>query len=65
MNTKIIIYPRSEGGVAILYPSYDCGLTLEEIANKDVPKNTPYKIIETSQLPDTEFMGAWEWDYQA
>ena len=37
MNQRII-YPTPEGGVAVIVPAHDCGLTIEEIAAKDVPK---------------------------
>ena len=61
--TKRIIYQTSEGGVAIIVPAPDCGLTIEEIATKDVPKGTPYKIIDTVDVPsDRTFRSAWEAD---
>lgn len=64
--TKRIIYQTSEGGVAIIVPAPDCGLTIEEIATKDVPKNTPYKIINTEDIPtDRTFRAAWEADMTA
>ena len=36
MNSRII-YPTDKGSVAIIVPA-DCGLTIEEIAAKDVPE---------------------------
>lgn len=42
---KRIIYPTDEGGVAIIVPA-DCGLTIEQIAAKDVPAGKPYKIVD-------------------
>lgn len=44
--TKRIIYQAPEGGVAIVVPAPDCGLTIEEIAVKDVPAGVKYKIID-------------------
>ena len=32
-----IIYPNDEGGVAVITPAPECGLSIEEIARKDVP----------------------------
>ena len=59
-----IIYPTLDGGVAIIIPAPECGLTIEEIAAKDVPPNTPFKIIDTVDVPtDRTFRNAWE--YQA
>jgi len=57
-----IIYKTDEGGVAVIIPA-DCGLTIEEIAAKDVPPNTPYEIVDVSQIPsDRTFRGAWSWE---
>ena len=62
--TQRIIYPTDEGGVAIIIPAPECGLTVEEIAAKDVPAGKPFKIIDTEDVPtDRTFRNAWE--YQA
>jgi len=61
---KRIIYPTTEGGVAIIVPAPECELTIEEIAAKDVPTGVEYKIIDTEEVPtDRTFRNAWE--YQA
>lgn len=61
MNTRII-YPTPEGGVAVIVPSSECGLTIEEIAAKDVPPDTPYKIVDVADVPsDRTFRAAWEY----
>lgn len=60
MNQRII-YPTDDGGVAIIVPALDCGLTIEEIAAKDVPAGKPFKIVDVSDLPsDRTFRNAWE-----
>ena len=60
MNQRII-YPTDDGGVAIVIPA-DCGLTIEEIATKDVPQGKPYKIVDGSDIPtDRTFRNAWEY----
>jgi hypothetical protein len=57
---KRILYPTDEGGVAIIVPA-DCGLTIEEIAAKDVPEGKPFKIVDVSDIPtDRLFRNAWE-----
>lgn len=62
--TKRIIYPTNDGGVAIIVPAPECGLTIEQIAAKDVPAGKPFKIIDTADVPtDRTFRDAWE--YQA
>lgn len=75
MNQRII-YPTDEGGVAVIIPAAECGLTIEEIAAKDVPPIVvlgpegsvasstprPYKIVDVSDIPsDRTFRGAWEY----
>ena len=58
---KRIIYPTDEGGVAIIVPA-PCGLTIEEIAAKDVPAGKPYKIVDVADIPtDRTFRNAWEY----
>lgn len=57
-----IIYPTDEGGVAVIIPAAECGLTIEEIAAKDVPAGKPYKIVDVSDIPeDRTFRDAWEY----
>jgi len=60
MNSRII-YPTDDDGVAIIVPAPECGLTIEEIAAKDVPAGKPYKIVDVSDIPtDRTFRAAWE-----
>lgn len=59
---KFIIYPNDEGGVVILTPAPECGLTIEEIAAKDVPAGKPFKIVDAADIPtDRTFRDAWEY----
>lgn len=61
MNQRIL-YPTDDGGVAILIPAPDCGLTIEEIAAKDVPEGKPFKIVDAADVPtDRTFRAAWEY----
>lgn len=61
MNNPRIIYPTLEGGVAIIIPAADCGLTVEQIAAKDVPAGVPFRIVEADTIPtDRTFRNAWE-----
>jgi len=60
MNQRII-YPNDSGGVSIIIPA-DCGLTIEQIADKNVPAGKPYKIVDVSEIPsDRRFRDAWEY----
>lgn len=58
---KRIIYPSDDGGVAVVIPA-DCGLTIEQIAAKDVPTGKAYQIVDVADIPeDRTFRGAWTW----
>lgn len=61
MNQRII-YPTEDGGVAIIIPTSESQLTIEQIAAKDVPSGKPYKIVDVSNIPeDRTFRDAWEY----
>ena len=60
--TQRIIYKTADGGVAVIIPAPECGLTIEEIATKDVPEGKAFKIIDTADVPtDRTFRNAWEY----
>lgn len=73
MNSRII-FPSDDGGVCVIIPAAECGLTIEEIAAKDVPPiivrgpdgsvasstPRPYKIVDVADIPsDRTFRSAW------
>ena len=60
--TQRIIYQTDEGGVAVIVPAEECGLTIEAIAAKDVPQGVPFKIVDVADIPsDRTFRNAWEY----
>ena len=62
MQNKRIIYQNDTGGVAVLIPA-DCGLTIEQIAAKDVPTGKPYRIVDAADIPtDREWRAEWTVD---
>jgi hypothetical protein len=62
MNQRII-FPTDDGGVAVIIPTAECGLTIQQIAAKDVPMGKPYKIVDVSDVPsDRTFRNAWEYE---
>ena len=62
MNSRII-FPNDEGGVSVIIPATECGLSIEEIAAKDVPAGKPYKIVDVADIPsDRTFRGAWVYE---
>ena len=57
-----IIYQNDEGGMAVIIPC-DCGLTIEEIAAKDVPTGKPYRIVDAADIPtDRQWRAEWTVD---
>jgi hypothetical protein len=60
---KRIVYMSDDGGVCIVIPAPECGLTIEQIARKDVPTGKPYKIVDVSEIPtDRTWRDAWTVD---
>ena len=61
MNSRII-YPNDDGGVSIIVPAAECGLTIEEIATRSVPEGKSFKIVDVADIPsDRTFRDAWEY----
>jgi hypothetical protein len=50
MNERII-YKNDAGGVSVIIPVANSGLTVQEIAFKDVPTGKPYKIVDVADIP--------------
>jgi len=70
MANRLVIYPNEDGGISVLHPAPNTGLTVEQIAVKDVPSGKPFKFITKDQLPvdedgnyDRTFRSAWEADF--
>ena len=62
MNQRII-FQNDEGGVSVIVPAPNSGLTIEQIAKKDVPTGKAYKIVDVADVPsDRTFRNAWEVD---
>lgn len=60
MNQRIT-YATANGGVAVIIPAPECGLTIEEIAAKDVPQGVAFDIVDASTIPaDRSFRDAWQ-----
>jgi hypothetical protein len=61
---QVIAFTNDEGGVSILTPILDSGLTIEEIAEKDIPllngEPRPYLILDDSELPDRIDRDRWK-----
>jgi hypothetical protein len=62
---KRIIYKNPDNSVSIIIPAPEAlqSMTIEQIANKDVPTGYKYKIVDVSEIPnDREFRNAWTID---
>lgn len=60
----LIAYQSDSGRLEILVASHQCGLSIEDIAKKDVPKGTPYKFISPADVPESdEYREAWTMDF--
>ena len=59
-SDKRFIYANDEGGISIVVPADNCGLTVEEIQAKDVPDGKTSYIIDATDVPsDRSFRNAW------
>jgi hypothetical protein len=54
------VFTQENGLAAILAPNPLCGMTIEEIAAKDIPTGVEYAIVPTTKIPnDRYFRAAW------
>jgi hypothetical protein len=59
--TQRIIFPSDDGGVSVIIPAPESGMTIQQIAEKDVPAGKPFKIVDVSDIPtDRTLRNAWE-----
>ena len=55
-----LIYTRDDGGLSIVIPSDNCGLTLDQIKAKDCPSGKTVYTVNKSAIPtDRSFRNAW------
>lgn len=58
---KRIIYSTEGGGVAVIIPAPGAGLSIEEIAAKDVPEGVAFDVVDVAAIPtDRTFRNGWE-----
>ena len=54
------VYTRDDGGVTVVTPVDNCGLTLEQIKYKDCPNDRTVYTVSKSAIPsDRSFRDAW------
>jgi hypothetical protein len=61
---KVIIFKNEDGGVGVMYPvqHYVDLYGIDAVARKDVKAGTPFKIIDTEQLPMDIDQARWDVD---
>lgn len=60
-----VIFRNTDSSVGVLVPTAEAlkFATIEQIAEKDVPFELPYKIVEDTDIPsDRTYREAWIWD---
>lgn len=58
--SQIIVFKNPDGSCGVVHPSPNAGISIEEIAKKDVPARLPFRITHINNLPkDRYFRGAW------
>lgn len=62
--SPVVIYKNDEGRVSVIYPTLEALYLhgIDAIAKKDVPAGKPYKIIDSSELPDRSTRNQWDVD---
>ena len=55
-----LIYENDDGGISIVSPADNCGLTLEQIKAKDCTSDRTVYTVNKSAVPtDRSFRDAW------
>lgn len=57
---QVIVFPN-ENGVSIMYPAPEFADQIEAVAKKDVPADTPYRIMDVNDLPNRDTRDLWYW----
>ena len=59
-SDKRFIYANDDGGISIVIPADNSGLTLEQIKDKDCPSGKTGYTVDKSEIPtDRSFRNAW------
>ena len=60
-----IVFKNEDNSIGIITPTNEAlsFATIQQVAEKDVPKDLPYWIVDDSELPQSRtFRSAWEVD---
>lgn len=58
------LFPNETGGVFMVIPAPNSGVSVFEVARKETPYGKPFLIVDPSVLPtDVSFFNAWQADF--
>ena len=57
---SVIVFQEKGRPVSVMRPSIDCGLSVLEIGQKDVPSGVPFWIVSDSLVPIGKDREEWE-----
>jgi hypothetical protein len=62
--SQVIVFKNDEGVVSVIHPTPEALSIygIESIALKDVPFGKPFKIVDSSELPDRSQRNQWDVD---
>lgn len=64
VENKRILYPNGQGGISIIIPPPLWTGSVADLANKDVPAELPYLIVDVDDLPeDRTHRDLWTADF--
>ncbi len=58
---QVILFPKDNGGVAVIITAPEFADQIEAVANKDVPAGKPWRIVDDSTLPSRDSRDRWLW----
>tara|TARA_R100001460_G_scaffold75227_2_gene116361 strand:+ start:1210 stop:1410 length:201 start_codon:yes stop_codon:yes gene_type:complete len=59
-SDKRFIYTNDDGSISIVCPADDCGLSLDQIKEKDCPSGKSIYTVSKAEIPtDRSFREAW------
>ena len=60
--SEVVVF-ETDIGIGVLVPVLSCGLSTEEIIEKDIPHGCKYRVVNDSDLPEDDvFRSAWTID---
>jgi hypothetical protein len=59
LSEALVIFSGPNGEASVLVPAEAAEMTIEQIAEKDVPAGRPWRVVARGELPTMEFFDAW------